>query len=475
MLRRPIRSLVVLAFAVLAGCASDGRLTTGTAGVGGDLSGTTVGADASVDARPNADVPVPPGGDVGLGPERSDGTIAWPDGGLVPPRDGTTGPSPDLGAGVTDGSAPPPPMPDAAAPPPPPDAATPPPPPLPDAAPPPPPPGPPPPLQVFFNEPDGAAIATLQDQMIHLIDLASAGAELRMSMYEFSEPAYVDAFRRAVARGVDVSLIFDGDHETPAIQDQLHSFLGNDRLFLCPRGACIGTGINHNKFILISHLDDGSSNVVMQGSHNFTPSQNRRFNNIVIVRDDATLYGEYHAYWNDLRAAHQNLDYYHTFTGDSGVKGYFFPRASGDLILSVLGNVHCDPGAEIHVAMAYFEDERVEIATTLRALRDAGCGVHVIAGNYPAESSPGPQVVAAFRGMDYHLYDLPNVTVHSKYLLIHARYASGDAVESLVFTGSHNYTQGALRNNDEALLRLQDADAYQAFLADWNTMRSRLP
>jgi len=229
--------------------------------------------------------------------------------------------------------------------------------------------------------------------------------------------------------------------------------------------------------MLFSHLDDGSSEVVMQGSHNFTTSQNRRFNHIAIVRGDHTLYTAYYDDWNDLHAGQQDLDDYdtHTFTGDTGVKAYFVPRASGDLILSALDNVHCDPGAEIHVAMAYFEDERVAVAQKLRALRDASCGVHLVLGNYAADDSPGADVLHALRGMDYHVHDLDPVTVHSKYLLNNARYASGDAIEHLVFAGSHNYTQGALRSNDEALERLQDADSYNAFLNDRNVMRGRLP
>ena len=181
-----------------------------------------------------------------------------------------------------------------------------------------------------------------------------------------------------------------------------------------------------------------------------------------------------------MRGGQQNLDYYRTFDGDTGVKGYFFPRASGDLVLSVLDNVHCEDGnAELHVAMAFFKNDRVDVANKLRAMRDAGCTIHMIFGNYPdasaAQDSPGGDVLAALRGMDYRVYDRPGVTVHSKYMLIRARYGMGAAVENLVFAGSHNWTGAALRRNDEAMQRLEDAASYQAFLNDWNVMRSRLP
>ncbi|MSP72633.1 MAG: phosphatidylserine/phosphatidylglycerophosphate/cardiolipin synthase family protein [Myxococcales bacterium] len=464
------RSLMLalwLLFFSLPAC-GDGSLTAGAVSVedgsladqsplGGALGagGTGSGAGDPADGVYLADAG-PLRGDIGLGAP-GDGQVHW------------TGDGAPVGPG-SDAATP-----DAAVVPPPPTE------PPPPSAPPPPPPSAPPPLAVFFNEPGDAAVETLQTEMIRLVDLASAGSELRISMYEWGQPAYVDAVLRAAGRGVDVRIVMNGTDDTiePAIHDALSAGLGADRLTSCPRGACIGTGINHNKFLLLSHLDDGSLNVVVQGSHNFKSSQNWRFNHLVVVRGDNALYGEYRSYWNDLRAGQQSLDYYRSFTGDSGVKGYFFPRASGDLIVSVLDNVHCDAGAEIHVAMAFFKNDRVEVADKLRALHDAGCAVRMVFGNYPDadpdQASPGADTRAALRGMDWVVYDLPNVTVHSKYMLIRARYGEGAVVETLVFAGSHNWTGAALRRNDEAVMRLEDAASYQAFLADWNLMRSRLP
>jgi hypothetical protein len=65
---------------------------------------------------------------------------------------------------------------------------------------------------------------------------------------------------------------------------------------------------------------------------------------------------------------------------------------------------HCDPGAELHVGMAFFKDARgVEVARTLREKRDAGCGVHIIVGNYLGDDPPSPSqaVQDMLRGMDW--------------------------------------------------------------------------
>jgi len=46
---------------------------------------------------------------------------------------------------------------------------------------------------------------------------------------------------------------------------------------------------------------------------------------------------------------------------------------------------------------------------------------------------------------------------------------------TLVFTGSHNYTGAALRDNDETFLRVDDAAVFDAFMANWNTIRAQIP
>jgi phosphatidylserine/phosphatidylglycerophosphate/cardiolipin synthase-like enzyme len=62
--------------------------------------------------------------------------------------------------------------------------------------------------------------------------------------------------------------------------------------------------------------------------------------------------------------------------------------------------------------------------------------------------------------------------LHSKYLLIDAKYAGSTAARRLVFTGSHNYTGPALTSNDETLLRIEDPAVFAAFLVDWGNIRS---
>jgi len=321
-----------------------------------------------------------------------------------------------------------------------------------------------------FPTPEGGEDATLQDEVLRLITMAAPGSQVRVSMYEWSRVVFADALGDAADRGADVRVVLDRTHPSAAVVQRLQQRLGPDRVHPCPHptgSACIGDGINHNKILLLSALTDGSTQVVVQSSGNFNRGQVSRHNNLVAIRGDATLYAFYLDYWDDLRAARRDLDYYRSQVGASGTKAYLFPRASGDTAVSILGNVHCDPGARVRVAMAFFTDARLEVAQALARLQERGCDVRAVIGDY--DSSPGDDVVATLRraGVPLRVAPREDRNVHSKVLLIDARYGEGDAIERLVFTGSHNWTGPALRRNDEALLKLREPEVFAAFWQNW--------
>ncbi|MFE3997007.1 phospholipase D-like domain-containing protein [Streptomyces goshikiensis] len=63
------------------------------------------------------------------------------------------------------------------------------------------------------------------------------------------------------------------------------------------------------------------------------------------------------------------------------------------------------------------------------------------------------------------------IGIHSKYLLIEGTYLGG-AHRKLVFTGSHNYTFPNLRSHDETLLKIDDAAVYDAFAANFESIKA---
>ena len=342
----------------------------------------------------------------------------------------------------------------------------------------------PPPLEARFNFPAGdTADTALEDTVVELINHAAPGSSIHVSVFHFTRKAPAEALIAAkMNKNVSVHVVLDGSNEGNQVHAMLAPVLGAD-LKLCQSsggGSCLGKDINHSKFYLFSALDSGVTNVVVQSSANLTNPMLTDHNNLVIVRGDSTFYQGYLQYWTDQKADLQNLDYYKTIDGDLAVRAYFFPRAQGDTILSVLDNVVCSSGnKKLRLAMSLFTDSRVEVAQKLAQKKQQGCSVVALLAE--RDGSPGASVLAALDAGNVTRHLIPPTptrsTIHSKYLLIDADYQSGADVvpRKLVFTGSHNYTGGALRDNDEQLLRVDDPAVYNAFLANWQQIRDTVP
>lgn len=355
---------------------------------------------------------------------------------------------------------------------PPPDAFT-----LPDAFVPP----PPPTFETVFSHRDAtnARSTAIEDRLVQLIDMAVPGSRIRVAIYTFTRGAPSAALVRAAARGVDVRIVLDGDADTTSGTEvpTLVAGLGAGNVHVCdaPGTACVGSGIMHHKTFLFSELSDGSRNVVVQASHNLTTTQLTMHNNAVIIRGDAALFAAYEHTWNDLFRDVEMPDYYRIDDGDLATRVYFFPRPSGgDTSVSILDNVTCDGTARIRVAMAFFTNARSAVADALAARAREGCDVRVVAGD--AEIPIGTTVASTLTGAGVQLTRYPERTagwsLHSKYMVIDARYAGSTAHRRLVFTGSHNWTGPALTINDETQLRVEDDAVFDAFMTDWAHVRA---
>lgn len=332
-----------------------------------------------------------------------------------------------------------------------------------------------PPLSAVFSRrpADDAPDTAVEDAIVSLIDRAVPGSIVRIAVYTFTRDRVTDALVAAHARGVDVRVVLDGGSDTGAGVEapRLIAGLGADRVHLCdaPGTACVGSGIMHDKISLFSELDDGSRDVVVQASHNFTNNQLHLHNNAVIIAGDAALFAAYLETWDDLDADAEIPNYYRIADGDLATRAYFFPRTDGDTVVSILGNVECDGTSRIRVAMAFFTDARDEVARALAARRADGCSVEVVVGD--DEIPVGDRVATILRDGGVRVVRYPARTagwgLHSKYLLIDSPYAGSAGHRRLVFTGSHNWTGPALTINDEALLRVEDGAIFDAFMADW--------
>jgi len=339
---------------------------------------------------------------------------------------------------------------------------------------------------VFSRRPsDNSPDPAIEDLLLALIDRAVPGSRIRLAVYHFTRGRVTSALQRAYRRGVDVRVLLDG--QVRALLDDpdngsdvteasaLILALGRSRVTLCraPGGACLGTGIMHHKTFLFSDVGGGSRNVVVQASHNLTTGQNHRHNNAVVIRGDSALFAAYERTFEQQRRDVVQLDYYRASAGNFPTRAYFFPRPSGDTAVSVIDNVSCADSGRIRVAMAFFTNARLEVARALARRQRAGCSVEAVIGDDTIRV--GRTVLRTLRdaGVRVTLYPRRAGTwgLHSKYLLIDARYNGSTAARRLVFTGSHNWTGAALRENDETMLRVDDRGVFDAFLADWVHVR----
>ncbi|OII67314.1 phosphatidylserine/phosphatidylglycerophosphate/cardiolipin synthase family protein [Streptomyces sp. CC77] len=351
-----------------------------------------------------------------------------------------------------------------------------------------------------FNDPLGTTSRqdAVKNHIIKAIDSTQSGRTLRTAMYALTDTGYSDALRRAHARGVQVRVVLDHSFSTSTAATQLTAALGTDMtqaswVHICPQDrACIAdvtvdlgkNHINHNKFFLFSRVGDPgvAEDVVIQTSANQTPANTSRFwNNAYTAVGNTELYTAYTAYFNDLAAERRDADYFRQGKTAGAEKYYFFPQSTGDLMVSVLGNVSCTGnttvGSASHktvIRVAAYAFHRADVAAKLRQLADQDCWVEVVYN----KTDELPALAGHPRIRPYQLR-LDNGTategddlfVHSKYLLIEGNYA-GHPDTKWTFTGSHNLDLSSLRENDEALLRVEGAAVHDAYRANFLAMRS---
>ncbi|MET9568663.1 phospholipase D-like domain-containing protein [Streptomyces virginiae] len=362
------------------------------------------------------------------------------------------------------------------------------------------------PYASVFNYPtvNGTYDFSISSDLNRLIDLADSGT-LYMSMFLLNNSTGIqDRLLAAQARGVTLKIAVE-----QAASGSLDAFAANltggSSLTLC-RNSCLGNGagdeaaISHNKYVVFDSLSNGAKNVVWQSSQNMAGGQDGEINNAVTVTGNATLATRYRAAFNrQVQHAADSLHttYDHTYDDPTApVEAIFFPRdtasdaahyGNADILASFIDQVVCTPGSagRIRIAAAELDQRstRPAVYEALERKRRAGCAVDAVVRDY--SSGGGNKGVNELTALDVNAYGLRaggcrykvggyscnRATVHSKYLLTEWKDAAGKQVRH-VYTGSHNWTAGALKKNDETLLRIDDPGVYQAFVDNFDKVRT---
>ncbi len=359
-----------------------------------------------------------------------------------------------------------------------------------------------------FNDPTGddAAQMKIARKIMNAVDGTPPGGTIRMTFYGLTLEEFTDKLIAAHERGVNVRVIMD-DHYDMTHWTRLAEALGGDptaRSFalLCHRSCMTDTepSYMHAKYFMFS--SSGSSRlVVMVSSTNPTWSQARRgWNDAYTIVGNRTMYAAFRTNFEDLTQgaleAEQpavSPDYYFT-ASTRGHKAYFFPRAGTDRFTDtmylVMMNIKCTKAAPgygingrtvVRVAMYQWSAARIRLANTLWKLDDAGCRVEILYN--PLQTNA--DVVAALRrpggrnggptmwstAVDENRDGLVDHYSHNKYMLVDGAYG-GDTSTRLVFTGSANWTNAALRFSNEVILKIHGSTAHAAYLAHYVKLRT---
>lgn len=373
-----------------------------------------------------------------------------------------------------------------------------------------------------FNDPSGDTTAEgrILSHLGGLVDGAEPGSSIRISMFAYGSQWLSGRLLAAHARGVTVQVVLDQESERYATAvDSLESGLGGDSwVRVCKaQEACLakdpGTtaadpdgwydNVNHNKFFLFSRTRGKGTvpvdDVVVQSSGNLVEwDRTLAWNDAMTVAGNKELFDAYGAYFGDLAGAAagqvpQVADYPHD-TQAGAAKVYFFPRSGTDVVVNILKTVAqpvgtaapCfgnDPGVgtsdgRTRLRIAQHHITRPEVAQQLWALADAGCYVDIVyrkLDNPPNTEVAGWLTKPTAKGR-IALHQLDNdqrggTATHTKYLLVEGTYLGG-ANKRIVFTGSHTYTVTALKYNDEALLKYEDATVFDAYVKNFDAQRA---
>ena len=371
-------------------------------------------------------------------------------------------------------------------------------------------------IEPVFNAPGfGSESAnTLEQKLIDMINQTPPGATIHMAIHNYLRAPLSLPLLYASARGVSVEMVFDGKNEkisqdpSSAIgilingtQDGEHRLPplkcepGVQCVKICTGslksisvgGGCNGFGIQHNKFVLFSHLNEGrgiTENVYVQMSGNITESQLSQHNDMMIFRNNSQLYqlmrNKFKQLQSNVSILYKLAPTHQITQGldqQQSMQVQFFPTSQQiDPVVQYLNRVNCRlANSSIKLAQSVFT--RKAVAEKLVQLRSQGCHLTVFSRIDEKQQSPSPLVIKLL-GDDLILipfqskilnHEVEN-SVHSKLILIDASIDNSYDKRNVVIAGSHNLDLPSLLANDETLNYVEDRKVYEMYLAFWTKM-----
>tara|TARA_Y100000768_G_scaffold389022_1_gene390498 strand:- start:12437 stop:13588 length:1152 start_codon:yes stop_codon:yes gene_type:complete len=366
--------------------------------------------------------------------------------------------------------------------------------------------------ELVVNQPglEDGSTQTIERKFLDLLDQTPAGAQVHMNIYGLKLPEIAEELVKAHKRGVKFDIVMRPFKEPESFKsvEILRTQFKVSELKICGF-FCSSIAFNHNKFMLISELKNGTKNIAIHTSNNFWDDERRNFNDFLIIKNNQALYESLKKYFLTIKSGKSNPKISPQITDK--IQMYTFPmrktRRVGkpstplrrtitthyDPALALLKQIKCAPGAKVQFAHSRFTNARKEVAKELKKLKQAGCHVHVMLKNDVSTEKIGPIKIIAdspgskikkllgdsltvfpyeegVNGRPYRKGDSKKNAIHSKIILIDAPLGENPEFQKRVLVGTFNFDAPSLKLNNELMLIIDDENLYADYLEIYNSL-----
>lgn len=321
----------------------------------------------------------------------------------------------------------------------------------------------------------------IMDTLVQYLKHTPKGADVHLNIFLFSYTPLLNAVKDAYNRGVNVYLAIDNGRDESEKENketilQLMSVFRSPSRVVTVRSDASATAIDHNKYALFSQIDlpqGMAKNVVFSSSHNFILAGTKKIQDAVVM-SNKDLYGTFLNNWNEVAARSKSgmKNFTYTVADFDSLQVYFFPRRKNgvwdgkDTYLEIFDKISDYPSATVKVLMSDWS--RVEVAEKLTELQQKGVRVEVIAKDKAEAVILNELDRLRAAGGYVKVLKMSEKNNHAKVTIISGIWDGKK--QNVVFTGSHNFTYNALKNNNEVLLMLRTPRFFQ----DYNQYFDRL-
>jgi phosphatidylserine/phosphatidylglycerophosphate/cardiolipin synthase-like enzyme len=307
--------------------------------------------------------------------------------------------------------------------------------------------------QVFFTAPTGSRdpstyVGGIDTQLVPVIN--SAQRTLDIAAFEWNLQSLTDAVLAAKARGVQVRIVGDDEHNVEDSTSLTNQLIAAG----IPVVSDNRSALMHNKFMIVD------SSLVVTGSWNFTINDTYRNNNNALYIRSRRAVENYQAEFNEMfeqnrfgpRSPANTPNT--SFTQDGvPIQVYFSPE---DGVLAPLITTLNSAQSSIRFMTFSFTDYDVAKAMLDRAA--AGVNVQGIFETTGSQTEASELRTLFCAGIDARQDGNPFV-LHHKVFIVDNR---------TVVTGSFNISTNATQSNDENLIIITDPDLAAQYLAEYD-------